>query len=399
MSKIREGYWDCPFCNSKGIKGRFRECPNCSAPRGVDTKFYLGENITYVPNKIAKNISKNPDWLCKYCGSLNSDKDTVCKSCGVERENDNLDYFENKQIQEEKEQNKQISEEEFVKNYQEEITKETETEESTVNLVKSSFHEEPILEETKSFKEKISNFFKLNGTYVLGIIAFILFIGLGIYLIIPKNIEITPVSFQWERNIEIEKYQNVNESDWAMPSKANLHYTKEEIHHYDKVIDHYETITEIKTRQVPSGSHQEVTGTRDLGNGYFEDITTTVTDYTTESYTETSKVPVYKDVPVYQTKYYYDIDKWLYERTVTTKGNDKNYYWGSLNLVNKNNKLETLGNEKESRRIEKYFVTCLNKKNEEKTYKCNKEMFDYLNVSVKQKVKLQLDTISFIEEK
>ena len=40
------GYWDCPVCQTKKIKGTLRDCPNCGAPRGKDVKFYMdGEDL------------------------------------------------------------------------------------------------------------------------------------------------------------------------------------------------------------------------------------------------------------------------------------------------------------------------------------------------------------------
>ena len=34
-------YWDCPFCDTKGIEDIKKECLNCSKPRKEDTKFYM----------------------------------------------------------------------------------------------------------------------------------------------------------------------------------------------------------------------------------------------------------------------------------------------------------------------------------------------------------------------
>ena len=40
------GYWDCPVCQTKKIKGTVRDCPNCGAPRGKDVRFYMdGEDV------------------------------------------------------------------------------------------------------------------------------------------------------------------------------------------------------------------------------------------------------------------------------------------------------------------------------------------------------------------
>lgn len=63
---------------------------------------------------------------------------------------------------------------------------------------------------------------------------------------IPKTQEITINSFSWERSIDIEKYQTVEESDWSLPSNARLQYSQKEFYGYQDVLDHYET----RSRQV-----------------------------------------------------------------------------------------------------------------------------------------------------
>ena len=40
MSKLVMGYWDCPFCGSKGIRGDVVNCPSCGRARG-DVQFYM----------------------------------------------------------------------------------------------------------------------------------------------------------------------------------------------------------------------------------------------------------------------------------------------------------------------------------------------------------------------
>ena len=69
-------------------------------------------------------------------------------------------------------------------------------------------------------------------------------------------------------------------------------------------------------------------------------------DYTTEFYTEDE--PVYRQEPVYDTRYYYDIDKWEYERSEVTSGTDKSPYWATLELTDK---------ERESERYTKYTMS------------------------------------------
>ena len=79
MGKIVVGRWDCSYCGTKGIRGSERECPNCGRPRGEDVKFYVDDPKDYVPEDEATKISKEPDWMCEFCGSYNSAKLTKCK--------------------------------------------------------------------------------------------------------------------------------------------------------------------------------------------------------------------------------------------------------------------------------------------------------------------------------
>ena len=58
-----------------------------------------------------------------------------------------------------------------------------------------------------------------------------------------------------------------------MPEEARLQDSRLEFSHYQEVLDHYEQ----KSRQVEkhriTGYEEYVVGYRDLGNGYFEEIT------------------------------------------------------------------------------------------------------------------------------
>ena len=43
MSKLVMGYWDCPFCGSKEIRGDVTNCPSCGRARG-DVQFYMKDH-------------------------------------------------------------------------------------------------------------------------------------------------------------------------------------------------------------------------------------------------------------------------------------------------------------------------------------------------------------------
>ena len=106
MGNIVMGYWDCPVCGSKGIRGDKVNCPSCGRARG-DVKFYMkgyseGEtreenergDIEYLSEDEAKYVSNNPDWYCSFCNSLNSDNAQFCSNCGATRADSEANYFD-----------------------------------------------------------------------------------------------------------------------------------------------------------------------------------------------------------------------------------------------------------------------------------------------------------------
>ena len=97
MGKIIEGLWDCPFCGNKRIRAGQKTCPDCGHPQDENTKFYMPDEIKYVSEEEAEKISRNPDWQCSFCGSLNSDDLNVCKNCGATKEDSERNYFEMRQ--------------------------------------------------------------------------------------------------------------------------------------------------------------------------------------------------------------------------------------------------------------------------------------------------------------
>ena len=150
-----------------------------------------------------------------------------------------------------------------------------------------------------------------------------------IMILTPKERTITVTDIDWERNIAVEEYRTVSESGWHVPPGGRVSYTRNEIYDYDQVLDHYERVSH--ERRVVTGSHEEVVGYRDLGNGYFEEVTRTVDDYDTEIYY--TDEPVYRNEPVYQTKYYYEIERWVYDHTETAAAHNKEPYWPEVETI------------------------------------------------------------------
>ena len=94
QAKRIEGLWDCEFCGQKAIRARFSVCPGCGSPRGASTLFYLptDQEAFVLSRQEAAKTSNAPDWLCDYCGSLNSADETSCRGCGSPRKESRQNY-------------------------------------------------------------------------------------------------------------------------------------------------------------------------------------------------------------------------------------------------------------------------------------------------------------------
>jgi len=378
MGKLIEGFWDCKYCNTKGIHGGIRECPKCGKAQDKNTVFYLDKNnLSYVPEEKAIHISRNPDWLCEYCGQLNSDNDYTCISCGASKTSQNLNYFENHKKKEEENRQKLLREKQY---------EESNSSDYSINSSDDISTTDDNCSNEENFS--IKNFFSLHMYPILITFFSLLFISGFIFLLIPKDQTITVEEMSWERSIDIERYQTVDESGWSLPVGARLHYSQEEYSHTEQVLDHYETKTRQVSKERISGYEEYVSGYRDLGNGYFEEITSSRPIYETYYETETYEEPVYRNEDIYRTKYYYEIDKWLYERSIKTNETNKNPYWGEVNL----NSDERISSEREH-----YSILGINTKGKEQYISLSYEDWNSLEIGQTVKLKISLGYGTIVE--
>lgn len=354
MGKLIMGYWDCQYCGNKGIPGDTRECTTCGHPRDESVKFYLKDN-NYVSEEKAASVSRKPDWYCSYCNTLNNSENEFCESCGAPRSESEKNYF----------------------------TMRSSSNTGSMNLRSNHSDDEDDLDSYEQALHKSANKSGSGSKKFFIILALIIAGLVAIFAPRKKDVEVTRLD--WERNIQIEQYTDVYESDWSLPQGATLHDTKLEIHHYDHILDHYDEVTVQKSREVLDG-YDTHTRTIDLGNGYFEEETYETPRYRTEYYTETESVPVYRDDPVYAKKYYYDIWKWVPSRNVSTSGNGHNAYWGDLNLSD---------NEREGAHSEKYSVTFTGKNDKTYTYELLESEWNKFEIGQKYKIKVQTGSNQF----
>ena len=389
MGKIFVGYWDCPYCGTNDIAGDVYDCPNCGKARDDDIVFHPNPHSgnhqprRYVsPNSDAyRRATAGPDWTCSYCDSNNPANIQVCRKCGHSKDESDKNYFEHHPERHNViiPVSHEAGDDQIRKNDDDD-----DDDDSYPLSISPPTSIKPYNRHQQSRRRRID--FPLRDidtprispprkeVSIFAIIA-IIFIGI-IFLLVPKERTITVTDIDWERSIAVEEYRTVRESDWYVPSGGRVVYTQSEIHHYDHVLDHYESVT--KTRQVITGSHEEVVGYRDLGNGHFEEITRTVYDYGTETYTEME--PRYVDVPVYQTKYYYDIERWVYDHTVTAKAHDKEPYWPEVTLAQ---------NQREGGQRETYGLSAIYK-DKESHYVLDYDPWRYVSIGDELHVKVHV---------
>lgn len=327
MGKLVMAYWDCPYCDHKGISGDLDKCPQCGRPRG-DVKFYMKgyaegqkreENergdIEYLDEEKAKYVNRNPDWYCSYCNTLNSDNADKCSNCGATRADSEANYFD--QLKKRQQQEQQTA--------------------------------QP--QQAQGGSKKWLIFLLVAALALFGVFKFMS------GNTTQSDLKVTRI--EWARTINIEQNIQYSESGWQLPDGAELTGKKEEVHHYDSVLDHYENVAVQRSRQVLD--HTETYYTyKDMGNGYFEEVPNERPVYKTEYYTETVQQPVYRNVARYQTKYYYTVWRWTPARDVSASGTDHNAQWPEVTLAE---------NEREGKRTEAYaFEVVSEKKNTTTAY-------------------------------
>lgn len=360
MGRIIEGVWDCVYCGANKVRGGSRECPQCGHPRDENIEFYMDDSQNYVLDEaLAEKARQGPDWVCQFCDCLNSATVSVCESCGSAKDTETKDYFENLQERQEKREGEGAPQ------------SANDTSESADN------HQSELSSKAKADGGNHFDWGRALKISAAALLVIVLIAGM-VMLFTPREVSGTVVDMSWSRSVEIEEYKTVRETGWSIPSGGREVSRSEELHHYNSVISHYETKTRTYTEKVLDHYEEYVSGYRDLGNGYFEKITSQRPVYRTETRTEIYEEPVYIQVPVYETKYVYDIEKWIHQTYKRTSGSDKSPYWSDY---------ECKENERTGAKAETYAITVKDQKGNTKDYTLAFEQWNSLKKG--QDVKLK----------
>jgi len=96
MGRIIELKWNCADCDTKGILGRYKECPTCGSPRekgemrmdGLNTDQNgdgYNDAVTVTDSSLVNLAKAGADWFCTHCTSGNIGNGDRCNKCGAPR--------------------------------------------------------------------------------------------------------------------------------------------------------------------------------------------------------------------------------------------------------------------------------------------------------------------------
>ena len=331
--KVIKGYWDCPHCGTKGIDGLVDICPGCGSGKDKNVRYYMknteavsSEELEAAGISADENDGEHREWICAYCGALNNYRDQTCVHCGADKSEKEQDYGGD------------TSEIKYRKDKHGKVTMET--------------PQEKPKEQTYETKEEAAARDAQNARAGRGgsPIRWVLIAAIALlaaFLFWPHTYSQAITGFEWQRNVTVEELRTFSESGWSVPAGARQTDSRMEFYGYQQVLDHYETVYETRTRQVLDHYDTSYTYT-DNGNGTFSEHEVQTPVYTTETYTEPVQHAVYRNEPVYQRKYYYDLDRWVNLEDYPTSGKDHDPYWS--------NAYKLAANQRDTDRTESYYT-------------------------------------------
>lgn len=280
---IREGAWDCPTCGQKGLRGSSKYCGSCGTVRGDEVEFYLPEGAREVTEaEELRRAQSGPDWKCPYCGGDNPGFHHHCSGCGSPQDG---------------------------------------TEKRATRL-----H----LQDTAAASPQTSSGWGrrlLTGCSLL----LLLFFASCWWLTRTTTQALQVESMAWQRSLEVETFGWVQGEGWEgrgeVPAQARILSKSRQIREHRKVQTGTVSKTRTRTEQVQTGTRQVKVGTKDLGNGFFEDVYRDEPVYEQRQVEERYEDPVYREEPVYDQKVRYEVERWHTERTLTSQGTDNSPQW------------------------------------------------------------------------
>ncbi|MEL6272951.1 MAG: zinc ribbon domain-containing protein [Chloroflexota bacterium] len=310
QEKHYEMLWDCKFCGTaKNLGKTHRFCPNCGAAQDPDSRYFPSDEEKVA---VEDHVYVGKDRICPACGSLNSASAHNCGACGSPL--DEAAVARTLQSQ------SRAAGAAFASSGSRDMAQEQFEREMAAAGIETP------AAAAQGKKGGLNRRFIVTGT----MLAVAALFGFVFWLTSQTQEQTVLVTgHAWEREIRVEEYQTVRDEDWddQVPAAA-----------YNERC----TQRQRDTRRVADGQTCRTVRT-DNGDGTFSEREECTTNYREE--------PVMDDFCTY------DIDRWEYERSVTTEGDALSPapQWGNLNLRECNT--ARLGCEREEGRNQRYSVT------------------------------------------
>ncbi|MCD9188631.1 MAG: hypothetical protein LUM44_19590 [Pyrinomonadaceae bacterium] len=358
---VYEGKWRCERCLSVN-RGRDLNCLSCGVKRSENVEFFLDDDAAEVADEqLISQANAGADWICLYCGTNCSASQTQCSGCGSPR------TIQNKQL---------IEETRGVNDWSEAALK-ARNAQTTQNF-------SPVQPQKSFLSNRLVKFILAGtgaaGILLVGVFAVLMYLSTLSY---PAEIEIS--GLEWKRSISLEEYKTVTETAWEgeIPQAARVQSKENALHHVDKIPNGTRTVPETYTERVSDGTERYVCGRTSKKNGFFEDKYCTRTKYKSVTKTRNRTETIYKDVPVYKTRYTYLIDKWVSAGDQTTSGNNFDPQWANVKADN----IHT----RESGRTENYNLLCKEFGGKNKAYKVKLSPQNWANFRQNQHLHGKID--------
>jgi hypothetical protein len=348
--------WDC-ICGEKAIFSNELECPSCGMPHNpvayTQMNYYKDPKHRTVPASWGPDLG--PNWNCgnpKCGGTCNTGNLKVCRKCGQPRDGDDVQEATTTWSWGKDLDGTQISTEDDLRDARREALLSSSDKLAVTNADNvvtphltlaglppttamvddwQADRRQQRLQDDRPqdrFQPLFGRRLPFGGLRVIGVAvgALVLILGLVFagtaaydHFVRTENVELTVQSTSWERSYGIEVLEAQMRNGWSVPYGGRVLGSNWEIRTYNKVYDHTDHLSRRKSKQVPTGSHRQSYtcggSSTSSGSGRIKSTTTTcyrsVTDYTTVYYDEPYDVAVYRQVPVYGTKYTYMIDVWM----------------------------------------------------------------------------------------
>jgi hypothetical protein len=353
---IREGRWDCTSCGSTGVPGRHVDCPGCGRPRPEGTRFYLSDDAPVVvdPERLAE-ARAGADWACARCGGTNRASLAECGGCGAPREG----------VSPAPEPASPVPSAEPVA-----ATPAPPADAASA----ASAPAEPVAAPAQAAAPPrpptwplgLARARKRDYAVTLPFILLAVWVTIVQVARYRESIRMHPavvVDKEWRRSLWMQRHAIVEEASWTLPESAVVVRKEKQLHHHERVRtgyrestrsvpstttvrDGYDEVETPVTERVQTGSASYTCGQKDLGNGYFEDVTcsrpvyesrtTTRTERrarereVTSYETVTSQVPVYENRPVYADWYVYRVPRWQIADSIVSASRTAVPAWPAL---------------------------------------------------------------------